>query len=73
MPRYYEIIMHGNTLDRITEDSVRFAYAFVSLSLRQHRIEGKNGEFETFAVEFLAHLQKYWYVYTTPPEAPSPE
>ena len=72
MPRYYEINIRGSTLEDITEEALHFTYACLTRSLQQHRLEGKNGEYEAFAVGVLALLQKYWFLYTTPPDAPSP-
>lgn len=72
MPRYYEINIRGSTPEDITEEALHFAYSCLTRSLRQHRLEGKNGEYEVFAVEVLALLQRYWHLYTTPTGAPSP-
>ena len=72
MPRYYEINIRGSTLEDITEEALHFAYACLTRSLRQHWLEGKNGEYEAFAVGVLALLQKYQHLYTMPPDAPSP-
>jgi len=72
MPRYYEINIRGSTLEDITEEALHFANACLARSLRQHRLEGKNGEYEEFAVGVLALLHKYQLLYTTPPDAPSP-
>ena len=72
MPRYYEINIRGSTLEDITEEALHFAYACLARSLHQHVLEGKNGEYESFAVGVLALLQKYRRLYTTPTGAPSP-
>ncbi len=72
MPRYYDINIRGSTLEEITEEALHYAYACLVRSLRQHRLEGKNGEYEAFAVGLLALLQKYRHLYTTPTGAPSP-
>ena len=72
MPEHYVIIIRRNTLEGITEEVLHFTYAFLARSLSEHRLEGKNGEYEAFAVGVLALLQRYRHVYTTPPDAPSP-
>ncbi len=72
MSEHYVIVIRGNTLEGITEEALHFAYAFLARSLHQHALEGKNGEYETFAVGVLALLQRYRHLYTTPPDAPSP-
>ena len=69
----YLIYIRGDSLDEVTEESLHLTYLFLSRALRQHRQEGRNGEFETFAVETLALLQKYRYLYTTPADAPEPQ
>jgi hypothetical protein len=72
MSRYYDINIRGSTLEDITEEALHCAYAWLTRSLRQHRLEGKNGEYEAFAVGVMALLQKYQHLYTTPSGAPSP-
>jgi len=42
-------------------------------ALQEHRNQGRNGEYEAFALELLALLQRYRHLYTNPPEAPSPD
>lgn len=69
----YLIIIRGNTLVAITEEALHYAYFLLGRALAQHRMEGRNGEYETFAVSVLALLQKYRHLYTTMPEAPAPE
>ena len=66
------ILIRGNTLGEITEEALHYAYFYLTRSLLEHRAQGKNGEYETFAVEVLALLQKYRHLYTNPPEAPRP-
>ena len=68
----YFIVIRGNTLSEMAEEVLHFAYYFLSRALTQHRQEGKNGEYEAFAIEVLALLQKYRYLYSTPPDAPEP-
>ena len=67
------ILIRGNTLEEITEEALHYAYLYLTRSLLEHRAQGKNGEYETFAVEVLALLQKYRYVYTSPTDVPEPE
>lgn len=73
MPENYVIIIRGSTLEDITEEALHFAYAFLARSLHQHRLEGKNGEYEAFAISVLALLQSYRHLYTKPTDAPSPD
>ncbi len=68
----YLIVIRGNNLAGATEEALHFAYLFLSRALQEHRRAGKNGEYEAFAVEVLALLQKYRALYTTPPEPPQP-
>ena len=68
----YSFFIKGDTLDEIAEEALHFAYLFVMRAFQLHRDQGRNGEYETFAIELLAMLQKYRHVYSTPPEAPSP-
>jgi hypothetical protein len=67
------ILIRGDTLSEITEEALHYAYFYLMRSLLEHRAEGKNGEYETFAVQILALLQQYRYLYTTPPAAPEPD
>src|SRR5579864_5343587 len=68
----YTIFMKGDTLDEMAEEALHFAYLYVMRALQEHRIQGRNGEYEAFALELLAMLQKHLYLYTNPPEAPAP-
>ena len=68
----YSLFIKGDTLDEISEEALHFTYLFVMRTLQEHRNQGRNGEYEVFALELLATLQKYRYVYTNPPEAPEP-
>ncbi|MDT8067949.1 MAG: hypothetical protein ROO76_07245 [Terriglobia bacterium] len=72
LPRYL-IIIRGNTLCGITEEALHYTYFLLGRALAQHRMEGRNGEYEAFAIGVLALLQKYRHLYTTMPEAPDPE
>ena len=66
------ILIRGNTLSEITEEALHYAYFYLMRSLVEHRAQGKNGEYEAFAVEVLALLQKHRHLYTTPVDAPEP-
>ena len=69
----YVIFIKGDTLDEVAEEALHLVYVFVMRALEEHRRQGRNGEYESFAIELLALLQKYRHQYTTLPEAPSPE
>jgi len=69
----YVIFMKGDTLDEMAEEALHFAYIYVMRALQEHRRQGRNGDYEAFALQLLALLQKSRYLYTTPPEAPSPD
>jgi hypothetical protein len=66
------IVIRGDSVTEMAEEVLHFAYYFLNRALFEHRQEGKNGEYETFAIEVLALLQRYRHLYTTPPEAPEP-
>ena len=70
MTSRYFIVIRGNTGAAMTEESLHFAYFFLSRALIEHRREGRNGEYEEFAVGVLALLQKYRYLYSTTREPP---
>src|SRR5438132_13971528 len=61
----YVIFMKGDTLDEMAEEALHFSYMYVMRALQEHRSQGRNGEYEAFAVELLAMLQKYRSLYTT--------
>jgi len=69
----YVFFTKGDTLDEILEEGLHQVYVYAMRALQEHRRQGRNGEYETFAVELLALLQKYRYLYTAPPEPPEPE
>jgi hypothetical protein len=46
----YLIYIRGNTLDEATEE----AYWLLTRALLEHRRQGRNGDYESFAVEVLA-------------------
>ena len=66
------IVIRGSTLEGMTEEALQFTYFFLSRTLHEHRQQGKNGEYEAFAVGVLALLQQYRHLYTTLPDPPSP-
>jgi hypothetical protein len=61
----YLIYIRGNTLDEATEEALHLAYWLLTRALLEHRRQGRNGDFEAFALEVLASLQKYRHLYTT--------
>jgi hypothetical protein len=61
----YLIYIRGNTLDEATEEALHLAYWLQTRALLEHRRQGRNGDYETFAIEFLALLQKCRHLYTT--------
>src|SRR5438128_8918377 len=69
----YVIFMKGDTVDEMAEEALHYVYIYVMRALQEHRRQGRNGEYEAFALQLLAMLQKYRYLYTNPPEAPSPD
>ena len=68
----YVIFMKGDTLDDVVEEGLHQVYVFLMRALQEHQRQGRNGEYEAFALQLLAMLQKYRYLYTNPPEAPEP-
>ena len=68
----YVLFIKGDTLDEVAEEALHLVYVFVMRALQEHRSQGRNGEYEAFALQLLAMLQKYRYLYTTPINAPSP-
>ena len=69
----YVLFIKGDTLDDVAEEALHLVYVFVMRALQEHRRQGRNGEYEAFALQLLAMLQRYRSVYTNPPEAPSPD
>ena len=66
----YVLFIKGDTLDEVAEEALHLVYIFVMRALQEHRSQGRNGEYEAFALELLAMLQKYRHLYTNLPEAP---
>jgi hypothetical protein len=61
----YLIYIRGNTLDEATEEALHLAYWLLTRALLEHRRQGRNGDFETFAMEALVLLQRCRHLYTT--------
>jgi len=61
----YLIYIRGNTLDEATEEAIHLTYWLLTRALLEHRRQGHNGDFEAFAIEVLASLQKYRHLSTT--------
>lgn len=62
--RQYIIYIRGDDLDGITEEALHHAYFFLARALQERRRQGRNGDYETFAVEVLSLLQKHRGLYT---------
>ena len=62
----YVIVIRAETLDEACEEALHFTYLFLIRALQEHKARGRNGEFEAFAVELLAYLQRNRHLYTTP-------
>jgi len=69
----YVLFIKGDTLDEVAEEALHLVYIFVLRALQEHRSRGRNGEYEAFALELLAMLQRHRCLYTNPPEAPLPD
>ena len=62
----YVLFIKGDTLDDVVEEGLHQVYVFLMRALQEHRRQGRNGDYESFAIELLALLQKYRPLYTTP-------
>ena len=71
LTQQYLIYIRGDSLDQVTEESLHLTYFFVGRALQEHRRRGRNGEYEEFAVELLALLQRCRHVYTTKVDEPA--
>jgi len=60
----YLIYIRGDALDEVTEQALHLTYFFLMRALQEHRRQGRNGEFEAFAVQILALLQQNRHLYT---------
>jgi hypothetical protein len=69
----YVLFIKGDTVDDVAEEALHLVYVFVMRALQEHRRAGGNEEYEAFALELLALLQKCRHLYTSPPEAPLPD
>ena len=65
LTRQYLVYIRADTLDQAAEEALHLTYWFLTKALQEHRAQGKNGEYEAFAVGVLALLQQYRHVYTT--------
>ena len=61
----YSIYIQGNTLAEATEEALHLAYWLLTRALQEHRRQGRNGDYEAFAIELLAILQRCRHLYTT--------
>lgn len=73
LTQQYLIYIRADTLDEATEESLHLSYWFLTRRLQDHRRQGRNDEFEAFALQVLALLQQYRHTYTSPPDAPEPD
>ena len=60
----YIIYIRADSLNEITEQALHLVYFYLARSLEEHRRQGRNGDYEAFAVEVLALLQRYRHLYT---------
>jgi len=65
LTRQYLVYVRADTLDQAAEEALHLTYWFLTRALQEHRSQGKNGDYEAFAVGVLALLQQYRHVYTT--------
>lgn len=65
-------IDRGNWLYEQIAKIMHLAYHYVSLSLRLGLQRYWGPDYEAFALELLALLQKWRHVYSRPPEPPDP-
>jgi len=63
--KQYLIYVRGNSLEAATEEALHLTYWFLTRNLQEHRRQGRNGDYEEFAVGVLALLQRYRHLYTT--------
>ena len=64
LTQQYLIYIRGDALDEVTEQALHLTYFFLMRALQEHRRQGRNGEFEAFAVQILALLQQNRHLYT---------
>lgn len=65
LPEKYVIVVRADSTDEALEESLHLTYLFLMRALRAHQAQGRNGEYEAFAIELLAMLQRHRNVYTT--------
>src|SRR5712692_9292516 len=53
----YLIYIRGNTLDEATEEALHLAYWLLTRALLEHRRQGRNGDYEAFAVEVPPQIE----------------
>ncbi len=68
-PYRYAIDLKGDTIEEMLEQALHFAYFYTALSLY---IRTQDEQFEAFAIELLALLQKSRHLYTRPRDPPAP-
>ncbi len=69
----YVLFIKADNVNEVAEEAMHIVYLFLGRALQEHRREGRNGAYESFAVEILALLQRNRPLYTTPmPEPPEP-
>ena len=61
----YLIYIRANSLEEAAEESLHLTYWFLTRTLQEHRKQGRNGQYEAFAISVLALLQEYRHLYTT--------
>ncbi len=66
-PYKYDINIKCDTIDEVIEEALHLVYIYLLRALIEHRRQGRNGEYERFAIELLAMLQKHRVLYTTDP------
>ena len=64
--------LKGSWLCEMVSQTLHSAYFYVALSLHLGLQEYLGPEYEAFALELLAPLQKWRHVYSQPPEPPDP-
>ncbi len=67
MPQKYVILVRASSIDQAVEETLHLAYIFLVRAIQEHRARGRNGEYEDFAMELLAFLQRTRRLYTLEP------
>ncbi len=68
LTQQFVIYIAADSLTEATEQSLHYSYWFLTQALQEHRRAGRTGEFEAFALETLALLQRHRRLYTNNPE-----